>query len=112
MPSRHGRPRFEVGWALRGDMQGKLYATEIGAAGLEYAFTDHGAREVVAYTEPYNTRSRAVMERLGMRYDQNITHMGEPYVLYELSRDEYAAATNRAAPSRCGQSQDAVQDSY
>jgi RimJ/RimL family protein N-acetyltransferase len=90
-----GQDRFEVGWALRGDMQGKLYATEIGAMGLEHAFTDRGAEEVVSYTEPHNVRSRAVMERLGMRYSRDIKHLGEPFVLYELTRAEYTAATGR-----------------
>jgi RimJ/RimL family protein N-acetyltransferase/8-oxo-dGTP pyrophosphatase MutT (NUDIX family) len=90
-----GQHRFEVGWYLRGDMQGKLYATEIGAAGLEYAFTDCGADEVVAFTTPGNQRSRAVMERLGMSYSRQITYLGEPTVLYELSRAQYLAATGR-----------------
>jgi RimJ/RimL family protein N-acetyltransferase len=89
-----GQDRFEVGWALRGDMQGKLYATEIGAMGLEHAFTDCGAEEVVAFTEPHNVRSRAVMERLGMRYSRKITHLDEPFVLYELTAAEYKAAVS------------------
>jgi RimJ/RimL family protein N-acetyltransferase len=87
-----GRDRFEVGWYLRGDMQGRLYATEIGAAGLEHAFADCGAQEVVAFTGPNNQRSRAVMERLGMRYSRQITYLGMPSVLYELTRAQYTAA--------------------
>ncbi len=38
--------------------------------------------EVIAYTEPHNERSRAVMQRIGMRYDHEIVHRGKPFVLY------------------------------
>jgi hypothetical protein len=34
------------------------------------------------------------MERLGMRYSRKVTTMGAPFVLYELTRAEYAAAVN------------------
>jgi RimJ/RimL family protein N-acetyltransferase len=90
-----GADRYEVGWAVLGAHQGNLYATEIGATGLEYAFTDCHAPEVVAFTEPHNTRSRAVMERLGMRYSRDITHDGHPFVLYELTSDEYRTLSAR-----------------
>lgn len=63
-----GERRLEIGWAVRGPFWGRGYATEIGRAGLEFAFAELGVAEVVAYTERHNRRSRAVMERLGMRY--------------------------------------------
>jgi hypothetical protein len=40
----------------------------LGRGGLAFAFENLGAEEVVAFTERHNRRSRAVMERLGMRY--------------------------------------------
>jgi RimJ/RimL family protein N-acetyltransferase len=60
--------RLELGWALRDAMQGQGFATEIGAAGLRFGFDVLGAREIVAYTEVHNNASRAVMDRLGMRF--------------------------------------------
>lgn len=57
-----------MGWALRGDHWGQGYATEIGRAGIDYAFGAPAANEVVAFTERHNWRSRAVMERLGMAF--------------------------------------------
>lgn len=81
--------RYEVGWIVRGDQQRKGYATEIGRAGLEYAFGDLGAGEVVGFTEPHNLRARAVAERLGMRYDRDIELYGSPFVLYEITRREF-----------------------
>lgn len=40
------------------------------------------ADEAIAYTEPHNERSRTVMRRIGMRYDHEIVHRGELFVLY------------------------------
>ena len=61
------RDRLELGWTVRSERWGQGYATEIGRAGLDYAFGELGAEAVVAFTERHNRRSRAVMERLGMR---------------------------------------------
>lgn len=58
----------EIGWALRRDYWGQGYASEIGSAGLTYAFEVLGVRAVVSCTARHNVRSRAVMERIGMRY--------------------------------------------
>jgi RimJ/RimL family protein N-acetyltransferase len=58
----------EIGWALRGKFWGRGYAAEIGRAGLAYAFDILGAQAVVSCTDRHNVRSRAVMERIGMRY--------------------------------------------
>ncbi|MEQ4204932.1 GNAT family N-acetyltransferase [Actinopolymorpha sp. B9G3] len=62
------RQRLELGWAIRTSASGRGLATELGRAGLRYAFDTLGANEVVAFTERHNTRSRAVMGRLGMEY--------------------------------------------
>ncbi|WP_432943590.1 GNAT family N-acetyltransferase [Kribbella sp. CA-253562] len=68
--------RLELGWALLESARGQGYATELGAAGLDFAFATLGARAVVAYTERHNRASRAVMERLGMTYAGEITAEG------------------------------------
>ena len=59
---------LEIGWALRGGYWGLGYASEIGRAGLAHAFDVLGMRAVVSCTDVHNERSRAVMERIGMRY--------------------------------------------
>jgi [ribosomal protein S5]-alanine N-acetyltransferase len=53
-------------------------------AAPSFAFDELGATEVVAFTEPHNRRSRAVMERLGMRRARDIVLDGEAFVLYLL----------------------------
>lgn len=80
-----GAEWLEVGWLLRRPYWGAGYATEIGRAGLDFAFGELGAPEVVAFTEPHNTRSRAVMARLGMGYQRDITHDGDRYALYTIT---------------------------
>ena len=67
---------LEIGWALRRDFWGRGYASEIGRAGLDYAFDVVGARAVVSCTVRNNARSRAVMERIGMRYAGEIVSRG------------------------------------
>ena len=87
-----GRVRLEVGWVLHRRHWGQGYATEIGRAGLEMAFDELGADEVVAFTEAHNRRSRAVMERLGFRYSKPVSIDGESFVLYALRRPDPGAS--------------------
>ncbi len=68
--------RLELGWSLLSAHHGKGYATEIGRAGLRYGFSTLGAGSMVSFTERHNTASRAVMERLGMRYAGEFTGHG------------------------------------
>jgi RimJ/RimL family protein N-acetyltransferase len=67
---------LEIGWALRRERWGQGYASEIGRAGLTYAFDVLGARAVVSCTARHNLRSRAVMERIGMHYAGEIRARG------------------------------------
>ncbi|MFI5933612.1 GNAT family N-acetyltransferase [Actinoplanes sp. NPDC051494] len=59
----------EAGWRLAREAWGHGYATEAGHACLDYGFDVLGLDEVLALTAVGNTRSRAVMHRLGMTYD-------------------------------------------
>ncbi|BBG04329.1 MULTISPECIES: GNAT family N-acetyltransferase [Pseudonocardia] len=66
----------EIGWAVRERLWGRGYATELGRAGIALAREILPGHAVVAFTERHNLRSRAVMERLGMRYDREIRRRG------------------------------------
>lgn len=70
------KERLEVGWTVRSNLWGQGYAAEIGRAGIAFGFDELKADEIVAFTERHNTRSRAVMERLGMRYVGEIMDRG------------------------------------
>jgi RimJ/RimL family protein N-acetyltransferase len=67
---------LEIGWALRRQFWGCGFASEIGRAGLEFAFDVLGMHAVVSCTVRHNVRSRAVMERIGMRYAGEILSRG------------------------------------
>jgi RimJ/RimL family protein N-acetyltransferase len=62
-------PCVEIGWRLAAAHWGRGYATEAARAVLTRAWDVLGLEEVVSFTTTGNERSRAVMARLGMRYD-------------------------------------------
>jgi RimJ/RimL family protein N-acetyltransferase len=91
----HFTPAVEIGWRLARPHWGRGYATEGARAALADGFDRLGLAEVVSLTVPANTRSRAVMERLGMTRDEadDFDHPSLPeghplrrHVLYRLSR--------------------------
>ncbi len=102
-------PAVEIGWRLHPDFWGLGYATEAAAAALRFGFEQAGLSEVVAFTTTSNTRSQAVMARLGMvrdidgDFDHPSVPEGSPlrrHVLY------------RATPSRAaGEESDGSQSS-
>lgn len=94
-------PCVEIGWRLARSYWGQGYATEAARAALDFAFGPLGRDEIVALTIPGNRRSRAVMERLGMRRDpaDDFDHPVLPedhafrrHALYRVSRAEWARA--------------------
>ena len=91
----HFTPCVEVGWRLAYDYWGKGYASEAARAALDDGFGRLGCDEIVSFTVPHNARSRAVMDRLGMKRDpaDDFDHpsLGEDsplrrHVLYRLTR--------------------------
>ena len=62
-------PGVEVGWRLGREHWGRGIAHEAAAAALDYGFGTLHLDEIVAYTAVGNSRSRRLMERLGMSYD-------------------------------------------
>lgn len=59
-------PAVEVGWRLAREAWGSGYATEAARVALDFAFQEHGMREVIAIVDPANARSLRVAEKLGM----------------------------------------------
>lgn len=62
-------PCVEVGWRLARSAWGHGYAPEGGAAALRFAFDELALPEVLSFTAVGNTKSRRVMEKLGMTHD-------------------------------------------
>ncbi len=61
-----------LGYRLRRDAWGRGYATEGARALVRRAFTELGVDEIVATTMAVNTRSRAVLEKAGLRHARTV----------------------------------------
>jgi len=64
-------PATEIGWRLAHPSWGSGYATEGARAVVADAFERLKFRELVSFTAEWNVRSRRVMEKIGMRHDQD-----------------------------------------
>ena len=92
---------LEIGWRLARLHWGKGYATEAAKALLQYGFERHGVAEIVSFAVPQNTRSTAVMERIGMQRagSRDFDHPGisdehghlRAHVVYDITRKQYQA---------------------
>lgn len=58
----------EIGWTLASTAWGKGYATEAAQAALDWARRRDRPRNIISITRPDNSRSRRVMEKLGLTY--------------------------------------------
>lgn len=94
----HFVPAVEIGWRLAPAHWGKGYATEAARAALDHGFGALGLAEIVSFTIPANTRSQAVMQRLGMTWDKadDFAHPRVPeghpmsrHVLYRLRAEDW-----------------------
>jgi RimJ/RimL family protein N-acetyltransferase len=97
----------EIGWRLATRFWGKGYVTEASRALLDFAFKVKNMEAVVSFAVEENTRSTAVMERLGMhrlphldfdhpRVPDTHSHL-KWHVVYAITSGEW-----QAAPARLG----------
>ena len=89
----HFTPAVEVGWRLAAFAWGQGYASEAARASLRHGFDTVGLAQIVSFTARRNTRSSAVMERIGMTRDPAddfdhprlaAGHPLRPHVLYRI----------------------------
>ena len=98
-------PCVEIGWRLARAHWGHGYASEAAAACLRLGFGPIGLEEIVSFTSIGNRRSRAVMERIGMRdAHQDFEHPNiaarhplRLHCLYRLGRTAWQAFPSPAA---------------
>lgn len=97
----HFTPCVEIGWRLARSYWGNGYATEAARRALKAGFEDFALTGIFSFTVPENRRSRAVMERLGMRsdpaddFDHPFVPKGDPlcrHKLYRLTAEDYRAS--------------------
>mgnify|MGYP001369290728 CR=1 FL=1 len=78
---------IEVGWTLHRDYWGRGLATQGGRASMEiWRERLPGDQRLLSITVPGNTRSRAVMERLGLSYRGQVAWHGIEHVWYAIDR--------------------------
>ncbi len=61
----------EIGWRLARSAWGQGFASEVARASLDWGW-QKGMTRIVAMTVPANTRSQAVMQRIGMQRRPNL----------------------------------------
>ena len=98
-------PCVEIGWRLAPEFWGHGFASEAARAALAFGFETLRLDEIVSFTVPANTRSQAVMQRLGMMhspaddFDHPLVPAGHRllrHVLYRLSKETWRVSTATA----------------
>lgn len=79
-------PEIEIAYLFDEQCWGKGFATEIAGAVLARAFAAMGVERIVAVAFPENTRSIAVMRRIGMEPIGVARHFNADVVKYEALR--------------------------
>lgn len=104
-----GSESLSIAWVLAPACWGMGYAAEAGEALIRWAMHEHGVREIFAFMQPGNSRSRATARRIGMDWVTELGHLTnrkhQVYRLrhadlaYERPRDtKTGAAAGRSAP--------------
>lgn len=90
----------EIGFAVAPALWGNGLGTEAAGFALKYTFEHRGAARVVALTMPENLASRRVMEKLGMRFEDERYFSSYSLTLarYAITGNEYARNGKIAAP--------------
>jgi RimJ/RimL family protein N-acetyltransferase len=92
----------EIGWTLRSALWGRGLATEGATAATATAFAELPNERVVSLIHPLNERSMGVANRLGMsRAGEAIPpELGEPLIVYALSRSSWSSSSSRGASTQ------------
>jgi len=85
-------PEVELGCDLRRDRWNMGYATEAGAACLDYGFQILKLDRIVAVTHPDNIAARRVLEKLGMTLEGRGQHYGAESLVFAVHKPEGSSA--------------------
>ena len=94
------REGVEIGWRVRSELWGRGLAPEAAHECLRHGFDDLGFDEIISFTAATNTKSRRVMEKIGLvrdpdgDFDHPSVPEGDPlrpHVLYRLAAVEWSA---------------------
>jgi RimJ/RimL family protein N-acetyltransferase len=96
------RRQAEIGFSLARAQQGRGYGTEAVRRLLDYLLIERGKHRVVASCDARNTRSAALLERVGMRHEGHLiesTWSKDEWtsdLLYAVLRREWPGTSSRA----------------
>ena len=97
-----GRPlprgTFDVGIGLRAEARRKGYGREALALLTDWLFEHAAAVAVEAPTDPANVAMRTVFRRVGWMLAGSLTEFGREWVMYRITRPNWAARRQRTAP--------------
>jgi RimJ/RimL family protein N-acetyltransferase len=79
----------EFGWVLDPSVWGQGYATEAGRACAQWGFDNLEVPHLTAMIAPDNERSIAVAKRIGMTPLRADVLLGEPVIVYSISREHW-----------------------
>lgn len=86
--------RVELLYALLPAWWGQGLATEAGRGVLQWAFGSLGLGEVWAGADPPNVSSFRVMERLGMRFVEDVVVGGRPARYYKMTKEDFSTSSS------------------
>jgi len=95
-------PQFdetELGWALLRDAWGHGYATEAARVCAEWGLSGFAFPYLTAMIQPDNVRSVRVAGRLGMTSLRSDVLLGDPVIVYAITRPAGTALPPRHAGS-------------
>ena len=79
----------ELFYVFAKDVWGLGLATESAKASLRYGLEELGFDRIVAASRHANAASIRVMEKIGMRYENDINYQGVDAVCYAITRDTF-----------------------
>ncbi len=82
-----GWPDRELAWTFARPYWGRGFALEAARAALAHAFGPLGWHRVISLIDPDNRRSIRLAERLGERFEGEVTVRGHRLSLYAIERD-------------------------
>ena len=82
MPLSDDDSKYEIGYRILPDFQGKGYATEAAIAVRDYAISV-GVNQFIAFVEKENKPSVKISEKIGMNFLKNGTYKNIPVLIYE-----------------------------
>jgi [ribosomal protein S5]-alanine N-acetyltransferase len=90
----------EIVFAFMKQQWGKGFAAESAAASLQYGFEKLLLDKIFAVTDPQNTASRHVLEKLGMNYREKHPHYEMNTVTYSISQETFYSNKPKICSSR------------